>query len=92
MLGRKKLTLAARRRGASRAARRACPCPTRTSSTTRGSSRRSPTGTEQAVFGLGCFWGAERKFLGRPGVYTTAVGYAGGSHAEPDVRGSVQRR
>jgi len=38
-----------------------------------------PAGLEQAVFGLGCFWGAERKFWEAPGVYTTAVGYAGGS-------------
>jgi len=37
-----------------------------------------PEGMEQAVFGLGCFWGAERKFWETPGVYTTAVGYAGG--------------
>ena len=37
-----------------------------------------PAGLEQAVFGLGCFWGAERKFWQTPGVYTTAVGYAGG--------------
>jgi peptide-methionine (S)-S-oxide reductase len=37
-----------------------------------------PAGLEQAVFGLGCFWGAERKFWQAPGVYTTAVGYAGG--------------
>jgi peptide-methionine (S)-S-oxide reductase len=37
-----------------------------------------PEGTEQAVFGLGCFWGAERKFWQTEGVYTTAVGYAGG--------------
>ena len=43
-----------------------------------------PDGTEQAVFGLGCFWGAERKFweLG-DGVYVTAVGYAGGSTPNP---------
>src|SRR4030081_3435280 len=43
-----------------------------------------PQGLEQAVFGLGCFWGAERKFweLG-DGVYTTAVGYAGGHTANP---------
>jgi peptide-methionine (S)-S-oxide reductase len=33
---------------------------------------------QQAVFGMGCFWGAERKFWQAPGVYTTAVGYAGG--------------
>jgi peptide-methionine (S)-S-oxide reductase len=37
-----------------------------------------PSGLEQAVFGMGCFWGAERKFWEAPGVYTTAVGYAGG--------------
>jgi len=38
-----------------------------------------PTGYEQAMFGLGCFWGAERKFWQAEGVYTTAVGYAAGS-------------
>ena len=37
-----------------------------------------PSGLEQAMFGMGCFWGAERKFWSLPGVYTTAVGYAGG--------------
>jgi peptide-methionine (S)-S-oxide reductase len=37
-----------------------------------------PEGLETAVFGLGCFWGAERKFWPLEGVYTTAVGYAGG--------------
>ena len=38
-----------------------------------------PTGLEQAVFGMGCFWGAERRFWETPGVWSTAVGYAGGS-------------
>jgi peptide-methionine (S)-S-oxide reductase len=42
-----------------------------------------PVGLEQAVFGLGCFWGAERKFWELPGVYTTAVGYAGGLTRNP---------
>jgi peptide-methionine (S)-S-oxide reductase len=37
-----------------------------------------PDGLEQAVFAMGCFWGAERKFWPAPGVYSTAVGYAGG--------------
>ena len=42
-----------------------------------------PGGLEQAVFGMGCFWGAERKFWEAPGVFTTAVGYAGGSTPNP---------
>jgi len=42
-----------------------------------------PAGLEQAVFGLGCFWGAERVFWQAPGVYTTAVGYAGGFTPNP---------
>ncbi len=42
-----------------------------------------PEGTQTAVFGLGCFWGAERKFWRTPGVYTTAVGYAGGHTPNP---------
>jgi peptide-methionine (S)-S-oxide reductase len=42
-----------------------------------------PDGLEQAVFGLGCFWGAESVFWQAPGVYTTAVGYAGGFTENP---------
>ncbi|ATB32791.1 peptide-methionine (S)-S-oxide reductase MsrA [Melittangium boletus] len=42
-----------------------------------------PEGLEQAEFGLGCFWGAERKFWQVPGVYSTSVGYAGGSTPNP---------
>lgn len=41
-----------------------------------------PDGLEQAIFGLGCFWGAERRFWETPGVYSTAAGYAGGNTAE----------
>jgi peptide-methionine (S)-S-oxide reductase len=45
-----------------------------------------PAGLEQAVFGMGCFWGAERKFWQAPGVYTTAVGYAGGYTLNPTYK------
>jgi peptide-methionine (S)-S-oxide reductase len=42
-----------------------------------------PDGLERAIFGLGCFWGAERLFWQIPGMYTTAVGYAGGFTPNP---------
>ena len=42
-----------------------------------------PEGFQQAVFGMGCFWGAERVFWQTPGVYSTAVGYAGGFTPNP---------
>ena len=42
-----------------------------------------PADTEQVIFGLGCFWGAEQKFWEARGVYTTAVGYAGGYTPNP---------
>ena len=42
-----------------------------------------PAGMKKAVFGLGCFWGAERVFWQAPGVWVTAVGYAGGSTPNP---------
>jgi peptide-methionine (S)-S-oxide reductase len=45
-----------------------------------------PAGTAKAMFGLGCFWGAEKKFWNLPGVYTTAVGYAAGLTPNPTYR------
>jgi peptide-methionine (S)-S-oxide reductase len=45
-----------------------------------------PAGLEHAVFAMGCFWGAERMFWEAPGVYTTAVGYAGGYTPNPTYR------
>jgi peptide-methionine (S)-S-oxide reductase len=42
-----------------------------------------PEGIQTAIFGMGCFWGAERIFWQAPGVYTTAVGYAGGTTPNP---------
>ena len=65
---------------------RATPIPTATTHFVNGRKLQPPypAGLEQAVFGLGCFWGAERKFweLG-DGIYATAVGYAGGHTANP---------
>src|SRR6202158_2868986 len=65
---------------------RAKPIPTATSHFVNGHPLQPPypARLEQAVFGLGCFWGAERKFweLG-DGIYTTAVGYAGGHTRNP---------
>jgi len=45
-----------------------------------------PAGLERAMFGMGCFWGAERKFWQLDGVYTTAVGYAAGQTPNPTYR------
>jgi len=45
-----------------------------------------PDGFERLVVGMGCFWGAERKFWEAPGVYTTAVGYAGGYTPNPTYK------
>ena len=45
-----------------------------------------PDGSETAVFGMGCFWGAEKKFWQQPGVYATAVGYAAGHTKNPTYR------
>lgn len=44
------------------------------------------TGLQQVQFGMGCFWGAERKFWSMPGVHTTAAGYAGGYTPNPTYR------
>jgi peptide-methionine (S)-S-oxide reductase len=45
-----------------------------------------PEGVETAIFGMGCFWGVERKFWSLPGVWVTAVGYAGGPTPNPTYR------
>ena len=45
-----------------------------------------PKNLQQAIFALGCFWGAERRFWQTDGVFTTAVGYAGGNVPDPDYR------
>jgi peptide-methionine (S)-S-oxide reductase len=64
---------------------RAHPVPTPTSHEVLGSPLEPPfpAGHETAVFGLGCFWGAERIFWQAPGVHTTSVGYAGGFTPNP---------
>ena len=45
-----------------------------------------PEGMQQAMFGMGCFWGVERKFWQQPGVWVTAVGYAAGHTPNPTYR------
>ena len=44
-----------------------------------------PEGMQQAIFGMGCFWGAERRFWELEGVFATAVGYAAGHTPNPDL-------
>ena len=51
-----------------------------------------PEGIETAIFGMGCFWGAERLFWQLPGVYTTAVGYAGGTTPNPSYEETCSGR
>ncbi|WP_119305104.1 peptide-methionine (S)-S-oxide reductase MsrA [Dongia deserti] len=64
---------------------RATPLPTASTHWVNGNPINPPfpAGMETALFGLGCFWGAERKFWQLPGVYTTAVGYAAGVTPNP---------
>jgi peptide-methionine (S)-S-oxide reductase len=64
---------------------RADPIPTASTHFVSGAALKGPypQGAMKAMFGLGCFWGAERKFWQIPGVYVTAVGYAGGLTPNP---------
>ncbi len=50
-----------------------------------------PDGTRTAVFAFGCFWGAEKDYWERPGVISTAVGYVGRLHPEPDLSRGMHR-
>jgi peptide-methionine (S)-S-oxide reductase len=59
------------------------PIPARHAVTGRPLQPPFPAGRQSIVFGLGCFWGAEEVFWSRPGVWTTAVGYAGGFTPHP---------
>lgn len=64
---------------------RAQPIPTAEKHFVNGHALKGPypEGSETAIFGAGCFWGVERKFWNLPGVYVTAVGYAGGVTPNP---------
>ncbi|MFG1429978.1 peptide-methionine (S)-S-oxide reductase MsrA [Xanthobacter sp. V2C-8] len=64
---------------------RATPLPTARTHAVNGHPLKGPypAGLRTAVFALGCFWGAERKFWQQPGVYVTAVGYVGGLTPNP---------
>ena len=66
--------------------RRRCPSPRSTRCSARRSSRRSRPRCARVTFGMGCFWGAEKKFWQLPGVYSTQVGYAGGATPNPTYR------
>lgn len=73
---------------------RATPIPTAKTHFVNGAALKGPypQGSEMALFGLGCFWGAERKFWETPGVYVTAVGYAGGLTPNPTKRSAQVAR
>jgi peptide-methionine (S)-S-oxide reductase len=64
---------------------RSAPIPTAKTHFMNGAALKGPypQSAEKALFGLGCFWGAERKFWQIPGVHVTAVGYAGGLTPNP---------
>jgi len=64
---------------------RSAPIPTAPTHFVNGASLKGPypPGSQQIIFGLGCFWGAERKFWQLPGVIVTAAGYAGGVTPNP---------
>lgn len=67
---------------------RAEPIPTADTHHVNGAPLKGPfpEGMEQAIFGLGCFWGAERKFWQKAGVHVTAVGYAAGTTPNPTYK------
>jgi peptide-methionine (S)-S-oxide reductase len=67
---------------------RAAPIPTAETHFLNGRSLKGPypEGAETALFGMGCFWGVERMFWNAPGVWVTAVGYAGGHTPNPTYR------
>ena len=71
------------RRGAAGPRAGAARARSSTSSTATACSRRSRRACRSRLFGLGCFWGAERMFWNLPGVYSTSVGYAGGITPNP---------
>ena len=64
---------------------RSTPLPVPTQHYVNGNALQGPfpAGLQQAIFALGCFWGAERRFWQQPGVWSTAVGYAGGLTPNP---------
>ena len=83
LFGRDKTRDGGARSRTARARRRRCACPTRHEVLGTPLKGPFPDGVQTAVFGMGCFWGAERIFWEADGVYTTAVGYAGGLTPNP---------